>query len=322
MPLGERRRTLAMLGVLGAIAVAAPAAGEPAAPGDESRTAERLASDPCVVAKDEDAGGGVTGARKLTLRFGDSDEVVVKWKPVPRGLDAWNNSPRKEIAAYQVQRLFLDPADHVVPTTVLRCLETSAFAPGGGAKPNVAGADCVLGEITLWVHDAHVPERLYDPKRFERDRVHAAHLADLNLLTHLIRHQDGRSSNFLLSNDPGNRRVYSIDNGIAFGAVIHNYFVRNWDEIRVPALRRASVDRLRGLPDDAFEGLAVVAELRRDADGVLRPVAPGPSRSPDDGVFEGEAAVQLGLRRSEIADLAERRKALLERVDAGRLRTF
>jgi hypothetical protein len=147
-------------------------------------------------------------------------------------------------------------------------------------------------------------------------------MADMNLLTYLIRHQDGRASNFLLANDPENRRVFSIDNGIAFGASLHNFFVKNWDTVRVPALRKKSVERLRALPPGAFARLAVVVEMKRDAEGVLRPARESPSRHPDEGIYLGDGVLQLGLRRSEIDDLADRRKALLDEVDASRLRTF
>lgn len=292
-------------------------------PAEEDRIVERLEADPCTVVKEDGAGGGVTGARKLVLRFSDGEEILVKWKPVPGGMDGWNNSPRKEIAAYQVQRLFLDPADHVVPTTVLRCLELDAFTlTGSKVAPNVEGARCVLGEVEVWVHDAHIPDHIYDPELFERDSAYATHMADMNLLTYLIRHQDGRASNFLLANDPENRRVFSIDNGIAFGASLHNFFVKNWDTVRVPALRKKSVERLRTLPPGAFEPLAVVVELKRDEAGVLRPAARSPSRHPDEGIYLGDGALQLGLTAEEIADLGERRESLLEQVDAGRLRTF
>lgn len=308
---------------LGALPPAVRADAAFASPEDEDRFAERLRSDPVRVVRDDGAGGGVTGARKLTLRFSDGEDLDVKWKPVPDGMDGWNNSPRKEIAAYAVQRLFLDPPDFVVPTTVLRCLPPDAFRPlGDNPKPNVRGAQCVLGVLEEWLHDVHPPQHVYDPKLFQRDPVYARHMADLNLFTYLIEHQDGRSSNFLMSNDPAQRRVFSIDNGIAFGASIHNFFVRNWSEIRIPALRRDAVERLRAQPRAALDALAVVAEMRRDAGGVLRPVPPGASRAPDRGLHLDDGTLQLGLRRAEIEALEARLRTLLEEVDAGERETF
>lgn len=299
-------------------------AAEPiAGPTEEERVVQRLQSDPCVVVKDEAAGSGVTGAHKLTLRFTDGEDVEVKWKPVPAGLDGWNNSPRKDLAAYEVQRLFLDPANYVVPATVLRCLSPEEFKSAGRrVRPNVEDATCELGEIGLWLHGVHIPEHVYDPELFASDPVYAGHLADMNLLTYLIKHQDGRSGNFVLANDPANRRAYSIDNGIAFGARVHNFFVENWNELRVPALRAASIERLRAAPPESFDALAVVVELKRDANGALQPAAITPSRKPGDGIYLGDGVLQLGLDREEIEDLKERRKDLLEDVSAGKIETF
>jgi hypothetical protein len=290
---------------------------------EEDRIIARLASDPATVVKDAGAGGGVTGARRLSLRFEDGEELEVKWKPVPDGMDGWNNSPRKELAAYEVQRVFLDPVDHVVPTTVLRCLPPEAFQPvGGNPKPNVAGSRCVLGEVEVWLHAVHIPDHIYDAELFAQDRVYAAHMADMNLFTYLIKHQDGRASNFLLGDDPANRRVFSIDNGIAFGAPIHNFFVKNWHEIRVPALRKEAVERLRAAPPDVFDRLAVVVEMKRGEDGVLRAVPETAAHHPEEGIYLGPGELQLGLSRDEIAELSARRKLLLEAVDASRIKTF
>ena len=46
--------------------------------------------------------GGVMGVLKLRVAFQPSGrEIDVKWKKSPPGdADGWNNSPRKEIAAY------------------------------------------------------------------------------------------------------------------------------------------------------------------------------------------------------------------------------
>jgi hypothetical protein len=303
--------------------VAGRAAETTGSQAEEERVVERLQSDACVVVKDEGAGGGVTGARKLTLRFTDGEQIEVKWKPVPGGMEGWNNSPRKEIAAYAVQRLLLDPADYVIPATALRCLPSEAFASvGRQMKPNVKGAACELGGIGVWLHDVHIPENIYDPELFASDPVYARHMADMNLLTYLIKHQDGRSSNFVLANDSANRRVYSVDNGIAFGALVHNYFVENWDELRVPALRKSTIERLRATPPESFETLAVVVELKRDADGVLQPAPKSPSRRPKDGIFFADGVLQLGLSRKEIEALKQRREKLLEEVSAGRIETF
>lgn len=309
------------LGVLLA-AGAARATTDLRSPAEEDRIVRRLESDPARVVSDRPAGGGVTGARLVVLRFADGEDIALKWKRVPAGMDGSNNSPRKEIAAYQLQRLFLDPPDHVIPTTILRCLPLEAWPAEGRPDPNPEGAACVLGEAEVWLDDVHVPERIYDEKRFGRDPVYAGHVADMNLVTYLIGHRDGRSNNFLMSNDPGNRRVFSIDNGISFDPMIFNYFVRNWHEIRVAALRRAPLERLRALPPAALDRLLVVAEMERGEDGIFRHTEPTAPRAPSEGIAFDGRALQLGLSRDEIRRVRERIDALLEAVDSGAQKTF
>jgi hypothetical protein len=85
----------------------------------------------------------VTGARRLEV---DLDKRVwVEWKPMPRLLDGINDSPRKELAAYQFQELFLDPGDYVVPTSAPCCLETAYFhADAERVLEGSHGAQCAL----------------------------------------------------------------------------------------------------------------------------------------------------------------------------------
>ena len=85
------------------------------------------------------AGGGLTGAQKAEVRFPQYDEsLTIKWKrmPSPR-LDGMNNSPRRELAVYDVQKLFLDPVDYVVPTIGARCVPIDHVprAPSAQMKP-------------------------------------------------------------------------------------------------------------------------------------------------------------------------------------------
>src|SRR5690242_192165 len=47
--------------------------------------------------------------------------VRIKWKPAAPGGDGYNHSPRRELAAYALQKLYLDEGDYVVPPTVARC---------------------------------------------------------------------------------------------------------------------------------------------------------------------------------------------------------
>jgi hypothetical protein len=283
-----------------------------------------LAHAPFEIESMKPAGAGVMGAAHARARFPARRlELDVKWKTAPAGTaDGWDNSPRKELAAYDVQQWFLDPDDWIVPPTAIRCIPLDAYERLGKATPTIEGTRCVLGLVAAWLSHVSPPEVLYDPQRFANDPRYAAHFADLNLLTYLIDHRDGRLSNFLVSDDPDDGRVWTVDNGIAFGNLVWNYFVTNWNEIRVPALRRASVERLRRVTPAQLERLLVVAELEADARGVLQPVAPRRPRDVDGGTRVTPGRIQLGLTRDELEGVATRRTELLARVDRGEIPLF
>jgi hypothetical protein len=271
--------------------------------------------------------GGVMGVKKLRLHFpGAQRELKVKWKVAPPGTaDGWNNTPRKEIAAYEIQKWFLDPEDYVVPTIVARCIPLATYAPlaeGAEPQPNLPGTRCVFGGLTIWMEHVGIEDPIYEEARFRANPRYAHHMANLNLLTYLIQHQDGRRNNFLTADDKSDRHIFSIDNGVAFGARVTNWFVWNWDAIRVPALRRQSIERLRALPPERVEGLGVVAELRAGEDGVLRAVAPSANADLERGARVAPGWLQLGLTQSEIAALRARLERLLADADSGRLPLF
>jgi len=269
------------------------------------------------------AEGGVMGVSKATAHFPvERVDLPVKWAPAPRAtLDGWNAAPRKELAAFAIQQWFLGPDDWIVPPTAMRCVPLTEY-PRMEEKPEptIEGTRCVLGLLAAWLQHVTPAEVIYDPDRFTRDPAYAARVADFNLLTYLIEHRDGRSSNILVSED--GQRVYSVDNGIAFGNLVWNYFVTNWDVLRVPALRRASIDRLRRLTRADLDALLVVSELRADRKGVLRPTRPGPPFDPANGARVRSDQVQLGLTRQEIDGVAQRLTQLLARVDAGEIPAF
>jgi len=253
----------------------------------------------------------------------DRRRLSAKWKPAPSRLDLFNNSPRKEIAAYEVQKLFLDPSDFVVPTARLRCLRASDFAGKRRIRAvTVRGTDCQIGVLSLWLDSLTLPDQLLDDDRFEGDVDYAARVADFNLAMYLIKHSDGRRGNFLVAESGLPPRIFSVDNGVAFGGFLYNWFVPNWKKLRVPALRRESVERLRRVRFADVERLGVVAQLEVDERRHFVSVAPGPNLDPDDGVrFDGRT-IQIGLEEDEIEDLWERIEHLLEDVDRGRVAVF
>jgi hypothetical protein len=267
---------------------------------------------------------GTSGAEKFRLWFDAlGREIQFKVKRMPDDLDGINNAPRKEIAAYRVQALFLDPEDWVVPVTLARCATLEVWREyHSEAKAQVPGSHCVLIVASLWLEDVTVPETLHDEERFAVDPTYARFLADFNLFGYLVDHRDGRSGNILVSRDDARRQVFAIDNGIAFGPFPYNFFVPNWNVIRVAALRKEPVDRLRELERGDLDFLLVAQQLADGGGGHYRDAEPGPPLDADGGAVAGNGIVQLGLTRGEIDELWVRIQALLEHVDAGGIPLF
>jgi hypothetical protein len=304
------------------------------------RAEEILRGAPFEIRAVQGAGAGVTGARKVDLVFEIAEEdeeevylwemdgdVELKAKPFPSPhLDGWNNNPRKEIATYEVQKLFLEPRDFVVPTTLARCVPVdiqSRFRPD--ARPTLEGTNCVLVAISLWLENVTVPDVFYDEARFLSDPAYAYAYGTFNILTYLSDHLDNRKGNFLVSKDDRFPRAYAIDNGIAFGSWIYNWFIPSsyaWRKIAVPAVPKSAVDRLRELRRADLDRFAALAEFHRNSDGYLEAVPPGASLDASRPVNISGKVVQLGLTENEIDDLWERIATLIEQVDEGHLAVF
>jgi hypothetical protein len=273
-----------------------------------------------------DTRGGTSGAERVKLHCPRAGEGFwVKAKRVPEDLDGINNAPRKELAAYAIQRLFLDPEDYVVPTSVSRCFPLDVYRQHHpGASSTLEGTRCVLVLLSLWLQDVTVPEKLYDQQRFLEDSGYAYYLSNFNLFTYLIDHRDGRAGNFLVARDDGRRQVFVVDNGVSFDPdfPFYNWFVPNWHALRVASLRRDSIERLRRLEEKDLEFLLVVEQLESDEEGILRPVPPTTPIDPGEGASVRDGVVQFGLTEDEIEEVWERIEELLEDVDGGEIPLF
>jgi hypothetical protein len=289
----------------------------------DARTAEELLeTEPFEVLEAKATVGGNTGAHRLRILFPAlGRRLAVKWKIAPpEEGDAYNNSPRRELASYQIQRWFLEPHEYVIPTIAVRCLPLAVHAPIDPAVGETfPGTACVLGTAALWLRDVHVADPPYDAARFVADARYAHHLANFNLVTYVIEHQDAKVDNFLAADDAANPRIFSVDNGITFGNLRHNYLVINWNRIHVPALTRRAIDHLRAVDSVDLARLATVAELHADAHGRLWPVEPGECLDADTGIRWRSGVLQLGLTASEIDGVASRIRSVLDRVDRGEL---
>ena len=333
VPRGRDRAFRVILGGVAGAAALLAAAAAPAGPVDPARhwplppaeLERRLAHDPIEILEVKGGVGGVMGVRKLTVRLGDHPTPVpLKWKPAPRGsADGWNNTPRKETAAYAIQKWFLDPENYVVPTSIPRCIDLETYAKiSTTARPTLSNTSCVVGALSIWIVNVTIPDELFDEQRFAEDPLYARHMADFNVLTYLIDHEDGREGNFLVSKFDEERRVFSIDNGVAFGAWVKNWFVPNWNKLRVPRIRAETVERLRKVGEPELKALGVLSEMEADAQGVLQVKKPGMNADPDVGSRTRPGWLQLGLDDDEIEDVAERLEDLLDGVDDGRIQTY
>jgi hypothetical protein len=276
----------------------------------------------------ESAGAGTTHPEKAEVLFPKTgDKFSIKAKRVPPDLDGINNSPRKELAAWQLQTLFLEPVDFVVPSTILRCIPLEWWRNNhdGEETPNISGTNCMLVDATIWIEHVTVPDELYEEERFVNDLNYAYHLANFNIFAYLINLRDNRRGNVLVSKDDDNRRVFAVDNGVSFGTIWYNWFyppTYAWREIRVPALPKRSIERLRKLERKDLDFLMVVSQLEVDADGILKVVRPGVPIDPEKGAQRAGTTLQFGLTEEEIDEVWERIEALIERVDAGEIRLF
>jgi hypothetical protein len=268
---------------------------------------------------------GTTGALVL-INHDTVSGKDIKWKfkkNVPGWIDSFNTSPRKEIAAYNVQKFFLDPEDYVVPTALPVCIPRDRFMKRGGyAAATLEGTDCVLGLASIWMKDVTIPDNLYDELRFLKDPAYAYFMSNFNLLTYLIQHRDGRVGQFLVAKDDKRRQVFSIDNGISFGFWPYNFFIEQWEDIHVPALRKDSIDRLRTIQRQDLDFLAVIVQFELDDKGILQPTPVGKNLNPKEGAKYKDGILQYGLSKSEIDALWDRIQNVIAEVDAGNIQVF
>jgi len=283
-----------------------------------------------------DPPSGSQGAKLLTLRGVSAGTPVVfrvKWRP--QSSDDLINESRKELAAYAVQKLFLDDAELVAPPTAARCLglrEYRAFAPS--TEPTFAQIDCVFGFMSYWLEDVLTVRAarehdvlaagagIMDAGRFDRDAVYRTSLANANLLTYAINHGDAHDEQFLLQKTNHGWRAFVVDNSISFQSIKNPMllFREDWSKIQVPWLPKASIERLAKLTDDDYAALGNVAELERQ-ERALVPVRNSERHAKSDGSgmsWSGNR-LRLGLTKLEIELVKSRITELVARPDLAQL---
>jgi hypothetical protein len=260
--------------------------------------------------------------QRVAIVFADDVLLPAQWATAPENGAEFNNEPRYELAAYRVQKLFLDPDEYVVPPTVIRSFPL-AFVQEHVQyqRPTFREAPhSVLAVLQYWLGGV-TPDNFWDSDRATTDSVYARHIGNMNILTVLIRHSDSNVGNFLISQNAANPRVFSVDNGVAFNSPPSDrgYY---WRSMRVRRLPAHTVERLRSITrEDLDRTLGVLVEFEV-SDGLLVPVEPGDNMGAGRGVRRSRDRIQFGLSSREIGGIENRIRDLLRQVDSGRIEVF
>lgn len=261
-------------------------------------------------------------AKKGILVSEDKTFFMVKAKGAVPGGEEFNNSPRFEVAAYELQKLFLDPHEYVVPPTVCRSfpLELFRLKVNKDTKETFRKTKSVLFVVQYWMENV-TQQDVFDEGRLKTDSLYARHMANLNIFTYLILHNDANKGNVLISTDETNPRAFAVDNGVAFGAD-ESARGTEWREIRTQRLPKKTVDRLREITKEDLENqLSVLAQFEiRDKQLVEVPLTE--VLDIKYGVRKKKDKVQLGLTDWEIEDLHKRLTFFLKQVDKGEFELY
>jgi hypothetical protein len=253
--------------------------------------------------------------QRTTLAFEDSAALIVKWANAPANGSLYNNEPRYEVAAYRIQKLFLDEPYYVVPPTVVRAMPVAFVREQmSETRPTFREAPgSVLVTLQYWL-SAVSPDGFWDERRARTDSVYARYIANFNILTYVIHHNDANAGNYLISAHAGHPRVFSVDNGVSFRA---NESTRGfeWRDMRVERLPRSTIDRLATITREQLEemlGVLLEYEIR---DGELVAVTPGANLSPNRGVRRTAERIQFGLTAREIREVDHRIRTLVRQAN-------
>jgi hypothetical protein len=279
-----------------------------------------LHAEPLVITQAEisrpKAAGDIT--LRADISFGGAPPVRVKLRKAEPGAESFNNVPRYDLAAYELQKLFLEPRDFVVPPTALRMVALDEFVKySPGVKPTFGVARQALAVVQYWLNDVRTVADVYDPERFAGDAVYARHIGQLNLLTYLIEHRDSNAGNFLIGRQERAARVFSVDNGVAFASEGSDRG-ELWKDLRVKQLPADAIEKLRAVtPASLTQSLGVLAQWRLEG-GLYVPMTPGNNLGPTQGVRRRGDVVQMGLTRREITSIQRLLERLIQQVDSGR----
>lgn len=256
------------------------------------------------------------------LVFGDGTALLAKWASAPVSGEAFNNVPAHEVAAYELQRLFLDEHELVVPPTSVRAVSLDWYRTvDADVEPTFRGTRSVVVVLQYFMNGV-TGEDVWNEDRFEADPAYARHWANVNLFTHLIYHSDSNSGNLLISIFPSNPRVFSVDNGVAFNSEASSRGTR-WRTLQVDRFPESTVDRLRSLTErQLHDALGVLAQWEIRENDELVQVPAGDNIRPREGVRRQDNIVQIGLTQDDIDDVWYRIEVFLGAIANGQFQTF
>ncbi|MFO0618511.1 MAG: hypothetical protein U0414_38315 [Polyangiaceae bacterium] len=126
-----------------------------------------------------------TSMYELTLVLPNGASTRVSFKRAPDGLDSANDHPRRQLAAYELQKLFLDPVDYVIAPTVFACVPIET---DGAALPGLVphdGVDCAFGILSM-KDPASTTGGFGEPGRGASDPAVRADAREIDLLSALL----------------------------------------------------------------------------------------------------------------------------------------
>lgn len=281
---------------------------------------------------------GIQGALVLTLRAPRLVPVVFRAKWRAHSTTTTRNSPRRELAAYAIQRLFLDEDEYVVPPTAPHCFPLEAYRAqiDGKATATFKEAPCVYGYLSYWLEDVeslsaaaeegwfHGQYRhAFDPRLYADNAPYRDSISRVNMLTYLIGHADSHAKNFVITGDSSAPVVYSVDNSLSLGLKKNARLDprHDWSTFKVPSLPRAAVERLRAAQGE-LDRLAAIAMLEPRG-GQLVPAAEVPRVKPDAlGLEWTGGRLRVGLSTAEIGEVKVHIALLLEKVERGEIELY
>jgi hypothetical protein len=303
----------------------------PCRPADEVE--RRLVSPDLEILGATGTPSGIQGARVLTLRTPGPPAVVLRAKWRAQSTITSKNDPRRELVAYAIQKLYLEPSEYVVPPTAAHCFPLAVYRARvwGRAQPTVRAVPCVLGFLSYWLEDVtglkdagregwfDWEDDALDGDLFAENPTYRDSVANMNLLTYLIDHADTHTAQFVIRRDPSAPVVYSVDNSMSFGVKRNTRVRKDWAKIQVPALSGRHVERLR---QASIDSLASIAELEPDASGRLVPRAPRARAAEADGIRWRDGRLVIGMTAAELDMLRDRVTLLFLAIDRGEVRLY